>query len=324
MIEAVRALFSARMAAWVKRRQGADSLPVELHTRRLYILPTRAGLGFGVLLAAMLIAGLNYANSLALLLTFTLASLALVAMHLCHRNLLGLVPTDVVATPAFAGQHGRIVLNVANDSRLARFDVEMDALAATPAATDLPPHSSRRLELDVPVPTRGIVRIERLRLATTHPFGLFRAWAYLHPALAVIVYPRPHGSLPMPAHGAGTRSGGGRRGAGEDDEWLGLRPFREGDSPRQVAWKAYARGAPLLIKEYVASGAELRIFDFDELEGLPIEARLEQLARWVVDAEARGESYGLILPERIIEPDHGLEHRHRCLAALARHGIDER
>jgi uncharacterized protein (DUF58 family) len=310
------------MAAWIRRRQGADNLPVEIHGRRLYILPTRAGLAFTALVFTMLIAGLNYANSMALLLTFSLASLALIAMHLCHRNLLGLAVTDVLASPAFAGQHGRITLNLANDSRLARYRIEMDALAAPAAATDLPPHSSGRLGLEVPAPVRGLVRIERLRLATTHPFGLFRAWTFLHPTLVLIVYPRPHGARPMPGRGLGLRAGTARHGTGEEDEWLGLRAFREGDSPRQVAWKAYARGAPLLTKEYAASGSELRIFDFSELEGMPTEARLEQLAHWVVDAEARGEPYGLHLPERVIEPDHGPEHRHRCLAALALHGLD--
>ncbi len=64
-----------RMARWVRRRQGEDRLPVTLQRRRLYILPTRAGSGFAVLLLAMLVAGLNYANSLALLLTFVLVSL---------------------------------------------------------------------------------------------------------------------------------------------------------------------------------------------------------------------------------------------------------
>jgi uncharacterized protein (DUF58 family) len=310
------------MAAWSRRRQGADSFPVELHGRRLYILPTRTGLAFAAIVFGMLIAGLNYANSMALLLTFSLASLALVAMHLCHRNLLGLVMTDALTTPAFAGQRGRIALNVANESRLARYRIEMDVLDAPPAVVDLPSHSGSRLEADVSAPARGLMRIERLRLTTTHPFGLFRAWTWVHPSLVLVVYPRPHGSLPMPGGGAGTRSGGRRRGTGEEDEWLGLRVFREGDSPRQVAWKAYARGAPLLTKEYAASGSELRIFDFADLEGLPIEARLEQLARWVVDAEARGEPYGLKLPEHVIEPDHGTEHRHRCLDALARHGLD--
>jgi uncharacterized protein (DUF58 family) len=135
----------------------------------------------------------------------------------------------------------------------------------------------------------------------------------------MIVYPRPHGALPMPTD-SGHRSGQRSQGLTGSDEWMALRPFREGDSPRQVAWKAYARGSPLLVKEYSAMGSELRVFDFSTLDSLGLEARLEQLARWVVDAETRGERYGLIIPPHRFEPDTGPEHRHRCLTALAVYG----
>ena len=94
------------------------------------------------------------------------------------------------------------------------------------------------------------------------------------------------------------------------------------DSPRQVDWKAYAREAPLLVKEYVQGASELRIFDFAQLGALDQETRLSQLARWVVDAEAHGERYGLMLPGAQIAPDRGPEHRHRCLATLARFGLE--
>ena len=137
--------------------------------------------------------------------------------------------------------------------------------------------------------------------------------------LEMIVYPRAHGSQPMPAD-SGFKSGTRSQGLAGSDEWLGLRPFRDGDSPRQVAWKAYARGAPLLVKEYSAMGADLRVFDFSKLENLGVEARLEQLARWVVDAETHGERYALIVPPHHMEPDSGPEHRHRCLTALALYG----
>lgn len=123
----------------------------------------------------------------------------------------------------------------------------------------------------------------------------------------------------MPSHAA---NGSGRslhQGPGAE-EWIGLREFRDGDSPRRVAWTAYARGAPLLVKEYGSGGSDIRIFRFDALAGLDVESRLEQLARWVVDAEAHGESYGLELPGTTIEPGRGPQHRHRCLTALACHG----
>jgi uncharacterized protein (DUF58 family) len=76
------------------------------------------------------------------------------------------------------------------------------------------------------------------------------------------------------------------------------------------------------VKEYSAMGAELRLFDFRRLEHLAIEARLEQLARWVVDAETHGERYGLIVPPYELEPDSGPQHRHQCLAALAAYGLN--
>jgi uncharacterized protein (DUF58 family) len=128
------------------------------------------------------------------------------------------------------------------------------------------------------------------------------------------------GSLPMPADDA-HKSGRAAQGGSGADEWRGLRPFRDGDSPRQVDWKAYAREAPLLVKEYSSSGSELRLFRFASLGSLPVEQRLEQIARWVVDAEAQGERYGVELPAARIAPDRGPEHRHRCLTALAMHGL---
>ena len=90
------------MAQWMRRRQGTDRLPATLERRRLYILPTRAGLAFAALLFLMLLAGLNYANSLALFLTFLLTGFALVVMQQCHRNLLGTEVVAAIAPAVFA------------------------------------------------------------------------------------------------------------------------------------------------------------------------------------------------------------------------------
>ncbi len=312
-----------RMAAWVRRRQGADTLPLTLQRRRLYILPTRAGLGFLVLLLFMLVGGLNYANSLALFLTFLLSGFALVTMQLCHRNLLGLSLYAAVAPPTFAERAGNLRLTLENPAGAARYQVE-SGLSEQPTCTaDVPAQGRSHIELAVPAPKRGIVTVDRLRLTTTHPFGLFRTWTWVHAPIQMLVYPRPLGSRPMPSE-SGRKSGARSQGESGADEWHGLRPFRDGDSPRQVDWKAYAREAPLLVKEYSATGSQLRMFRFEQLPGLGTEARLEQLSRWVVDATERGDRYGVELPGVRIAPDRGIEHRHKCLAALALYGIDER
>ena len=312
---------NARMAQWMRRRQGTDRLPVTLERRRLYILPTRAGLAFTALLFLMLLAGLNYANSLALFLTFLLTGFALVAMQQCHRNLLGTEVVAAVAPAVFARSTGALQLTLGNRDDVARMRLEAALPQGPVVLADLAPRTRQRLELPLPAPRRGVVRIERLRLSTAHPFGLFRVWTWVHTEVAMLVYPHAHGGLPMPADSARTAGVRAHTGAGAD-EWAGLRPFRDGDSPRQVDWKAYAREAPLLVKEYVQGASELRVFDFAQLRSLDQEARLSQLARWVVDAEAHGERYGLILPGAQLAPDRGPEHRHRCLTALALFGLE--
>ena len=312
---------NARMAQWIRRRQGTDRLPVTLERRRLYILPTRAGLAFTALLFLMLLAGLNYANSLALFLTFLLTGFALVVMQQCHRNLLGTQVVTAIAPAVFARSTGAVQLTLGNTDASQRMRLEARLPHGAPVCADLAPHTQQRLELPLAAPVRGIVRLERLQLSSAYPFGLFRVWTWVHTEVALLVYPHPHGNLPMPidsARNAGVRA---HAGAGAD-EWAGLRPFRDGDSPRQVDWKAYAREAPLLVKEYVQAASELRIFDYAQLGALDQETRLSQLARWVVDAEARGERYGLTLPGAQIAPDRGPEHRHRCLAALALFGLE--
>jgi uncharacterized protein (DUF58 family) len=310
-----RAALDERAAAWVRRRQGEDALPVELQRRRLYIVPTRAGLGFSVLLLAMLLAGMNYSNSLALLVTFVLGGFAIVGMTQCHRNLLGLRLVALQPQAAFAGEAARISLALENPG-VERYDVAAEALGSTNRAPRAPAAAVTRLDLHIPTHRRGLIRASRLRLTTAFPFGLFRCWTWVHLPLEVVVYPQPLGARPPPPGPAGRDYGSARHESGRD-ELRDLRPFRDGDSPRQVAWKAYARGMPLLVKEYSGATAEAAVFDFTALADLELEARLSQLCRWLLDAEARGGRYALRLPMLRLDADRGPAHLARCLQALA-------
>ena len=316
---AMRERFGERARRWALRRQGPLAWPVHLDRRRLYILPTRAGVGFAALVLTMLAAGLNYANSLALLLTFLLAGFALVAMQQCHRNLLGLRLTAASAPAAFAHSPGRVRLALQNPTGLARLRIGCALERAVPVTTDLAGFAEGEIELPFAGLARGVRPLGPIKISSTHPFGLFRAWSWVDAPIEVLVYPRPRGARALPAQ-PGPRAGSRARLGAGTEEWLGLRPFREGDSPRQVDWKAYAREAPLLVKEYGASGSARRHLRLAGLESLGLEAALEQLARWVLDAEARGEPYSLEIPGTTLAAARGREHRHRCLEALCRYG----
>ena len=100
--------------------------------RRIYILPTRFGVALALLLAAMLVAGLNYNSNLGLAFGFLMASLALVAMHHCHRNLLGLRVDVAAEVEAFAGEHARFEFVLHNDAGIDRCDIEIRCGPADP------------------------------------------------------------------------------------------------------------------------------------------------------------------------------------------------
>jgi uncharacterized protein (DUF58 family) len=280
-------------------------------------VPSRAGLVLGALLFLMLLAGLNYANSLALFLTFLLIAFCLVVMQQCHRNLQDLRVQGLHAQGMFARRAGAVHLTLANAAALARRGISGRIDGQAEAQTELAPGAESVLALPVTAATRGVRDIGRIRISTTYPFGIFRAWTWLHTDAQMLVYPAPEGTLAMPAGYAPQPGAQVRRGAGVE-EWAGLRPFRDGDSPRQVDWKAYAREAPLLVKEYHALGSEQHHFDYGAVRIAGVEARLSQLARWIVDADARGERYALQLPGTRIAADTGTAHRERCLAVLAR------
>jgi len=317
-LQALRERLDARAERWSRRRQGTETWPAVIARRRVYILPTRAGLGFAVLLLGMLLAGLNYSNSVALLIAFVLGGFMLAAMNLCHRNLLGLVLESLTLPPAFAGDRARLALRLRNDAAIARHAFRARLGAHVAELGSLGAGATQALELELPTQRRGHTPVPRISLSTEFPFGLFRAWTWVHAPEPLLVYPAARGNRPPPVH-ASDQDSGAHALAGGNDEWAGLRPFRDGDSPRQVAWKAYARGAPLLVKEYTGRASRALQFDYDALDGLDRERRLEQLARWVVDADASGARYALRLGAQRFPEQRGAAHRHRCLEALALH-----
>jgi len=310
-----------RLRNWALRRQGKDALPLTLSSRRVYILPTPAGWTFAMLVAVIFIAGMNYGNGLALLFAFWLAGFAGVAMVQTQRSLAGTSLRAASSDATFAGEIASWRFDIIGRTSLGNLHLDVDR--GPSSQTDEPGIATEgSLHLRQLMPRRGRIRLPVLRITSTAPFGLFRTWTWIDLDTSVLVYPRPAGDLRVPeAPGHDTGSTQIEHG---QDELAWLRDFREGDSPRQIAWKAYARGAPLLVREYRGAAARRREFDFDALTGLDVEMRLSQLTRWILDAVARGESWVLRLPGNEPLEGAGADHRDRCLAHLALHGLPGR
>ncbi|MDX1432482.1 MAG: DUF58 domain-containing protein [Gammaproteobacteria bacterium] len=321
----VRALQSAPGGA----RQPPHA-PARLGFRSVYILPTRQGMSLAAALAVMLLGSINYDNALGYGLTFLLAGVSLVSMlHAC-RNLTGLTVRAGESQAVFAGGQAAFTLVLDNREQAARH-----GLVARYGGTgrrrsrddrvvhfDLPANAVARIELPLPAPRRGWLTPGRVVLATRFPFGLFRAWSV--PALAprCLVYPRPRGHHPLPANGVPETGGGAARGGGRED-FAGLRDYAPGDSPRHIHWKAVARGQGVPVKLFTGAADGVLVLRLGDAPGGDLEQQLEQLCRWILEAQSLGVRYGLELPGVELAPDNGEAHQHACLRALALYRIED-
>lgn len=316
MIRSLTAALRSRVRRWARRRQGSDPNPLTLERRRIYILPTRQGIAFGLMLFVMLLGSMNYNNSLGLAASFGLAGFALVAMHHCHRALVGLKVRFCGADPVFAGQPARYQILLENESRYGRQDLSVSHRGNLCAALDLAPGQRARVAIPVATDKRGALRLDRFRLASRYPGGLFEAWTWVHNDMTAVVYPAParEDSPPPPRR---QTSGGAQHDARGDEDFVGLRGFRAGDSPRHIAWKAMARDDEPRIKQFAGTDVTSYWFELARTPGADIEARLSLLARWIVDANRHGHAFGLTMPDTTFETNVGPAHLQRCLTGLA-------
>ena len=308
------------LRAWAARRHGSDSLPIKIHRRRVYILPTRFGIMLALILTAMLIAGLNYNSNLGLAFAFLMASVALVTMHHCNRNLLGLQVDVTAEVDAFAGGEASFDFVLRNESSVERRDVEILCMSAA-GMRSVPAESSESVPVAVPVPRRGITRIAQFELRTLYPFGWFHAWTYVQGTLTAYVAPSPRGRRTLPATGGpGSAFRSDTRG---DEDFAGLRAYEPGVPLKHMAWKVLARGGEAAVQSFTSLAAQPQWLEWSSLEGQDTETRLSQLCLWVLESDAAQHVFGLRIPGKEISPARGAAHRFACLRALALYGIAE-
>ncbi len=304
---------------WQARLPRSDTW--QLGQRNIYILPTKAGVTFAMTLAVMLLAAINYQLNLGYALTFLLTGAALVSMHLTHGNLRGLTLHLRPVAPNFVGQPAQLEVVVTNAGRdrygLMLLFEDRARFGKASAWCDADAGGQSRATLSFVPQQRGWNDVPTLVLATVFPLGLFRAWTIWRPAVRVLAWPMPEDPAPA-LPGSASRSEDerdARRGPGSELD--GVRPWRRGDTMRQVAWKKVARSGELVSRETAGAASRELWLDWAETPGADVEARLSRLAAWVLSAEREGMDLGLRLPQATLPLGQGDAHRLAALGALA-------
>ncbi|CAM5566783.1 DUF58 domain-containing protein [Rhodanobacter lindaniclasticus] len=299
-----------RLPALTRYRR-PEPLPITLHRRRIYIVPTGFGLGFSLLLLVMLVGALNYGNNAALLLTCLLGAASAASMLVAFRNLDGLRLEHMGAGHAIAGEMIELVCTLHADRPRAavRLDLADEShrlrrgrlrhYPGQPAPAD-PPARLATAAATASVDPLATGHVSRLEAGCTPSSPCWSAPEATGPAPQALADDARHMQL--------------HRG----EELAALRYYDLGDPQRHIAWKPSARHDDLLVKDFEQprSQPQWRL-DWRQLRGLDHEARIARLARWLNEAQAQRCSYSLWLPGDDIHSGSGPRHYARCMDALA-------
>jgi len=306
-----------------------------LRGRRVFILPTRFGVLYGIFLLLILLAAINYSNSLGHILCFLLASMGQLAIHYTYRNIAKIELLSVHSEPCFMGQAIPFYCRFDNPNRHDCYHLDIASKQSTErswkpfknitgfryqthqALTSLIAQQSTTHRITLASLQCGQQTIGQIRLSTRFPVGLFDTWTYFTPDCVALVYPRPIGQLPLPSASGDGETHHGEQQKGVDD-FSGFQAYRDGDPVHAIAWKAMARDDTLRTKQFSSSVSGQLLLSWQATASLiDTEARLSQLCRWVLDSEEQGLEYGLMLPNLTIDVGRGDAHKQRCLTALA-------
>lgn len=293
-----------------------SSEPIRLSYRRIYILPTRRGLGFVMLITLLLLIALIYNNNLVYLLSFLLASLFFITILHTVKSLEGLVIRKGYSSNIFAGELAENSLIIENPGHAARYSVQLELDKENLQVVDIKAQQNTPVSLAQRVKKRGWFISSKPTISSCYPFGLFRAWNSLNIELRTLVYPQPvMQDCPLPeSNNSNSAQGNAQKG---QDDFYGLQSYQEGDNIRHIHWRTFAKGQGLFTRQFTGAQSSEIWLDYEQTTGAGQEERLSQMCRWVLDADKAGIEYGFRLAELIIEPNRGESHSKQCLEALA-------
>jgi uncharacterized protein (DUF58 family) len=286
--------------------------------QRIFIFPNRYGFaGFALFLIAIA-AGATYQNNLVFMLAFFSLALSLIAILQTARNLRNLEVLSLYVEPEFAGHTTFALFNLTNQSADPKINIEIEAEYRSdhdPKIKTTIPFSI--LSLDALSTTltkaqfqmpnrRGLYRLHRLRIRTTAPYGLFRAWIYADLKNEFIVFPKRMGSKTLPH--APTSIG---------EDFSGHKSYTPGDSLNRIDWKVFSRRREYMVKQFQDDGRKQIHFHFKPLNPQNIENELSQFSLWI--HEAHQNQFDFRLDTDFFESPFGHDKRHMqlCLKELA-------
>lgn len=308
---------------WLRVSKSSQNLVI-LNARQIYIVPTRWGFLYAVMLIGLLIGSINYSLSLGFYVTFLLVSLGNIAMLHTWRNLVHLQISLLKVNPVFAGDITEITFNIRDIKNRPRYAIAahfaksnaINILANNQVVQNISAGDAQLFLIPLATTKRGLHSLPRLTLYTEFPLNLLHAWAIIENPFQILVYPKPSDWAESQTLLNDISLQGSNQLNKDDEDFNGHKNYQFGDSPSRIDWKASSRSIGLFTKLYSGTGSSALWLDWDLTKGEK-EARISQLTREVIDAHASQKTYGLRLPNMALQPSNTELHYQQTLTALA-------
>ncbi len=303
---------------FISQRSGPFDGAVTLTRDRVYIVPTKAGLIFSLLLLTLLIGSINYEKSLGFVLTFLLTGIGNILLLSTWRNIAGLELKNGNSLPVFSGQAATFSIQLVNHQLFDRFSIAISQHGTEQDIVDCSANSTQIIKFKVATNKRGLLNAGRFRLYTEFPSGLFIAWTWADLSMTCMVYPTPDNTIRPPIFNHDDIGDTDSSGKGLEN-FSHLRKYQQGDNISRISWKAAAKNDELFSKEFIGSNPVTHWIDWNDIPARDTEQRLSIMTTLIIYAKKHQQCYGIRLPEKQIQPDSGDRHFHQCLTALALH-----
>ena len=303
---------------FISKRSGPFDGPVTLTRDRVYIVPTKAGVIFSLLLLTLLIGSINYEKNLGFVLTFLLTGIGNILLLSTWRNLAGLQLKRGDSQAVFAGEAASFSVQLINKQLFNRYSIAIGQHGDEQDMVNCAANSTQMINFKVAANKRGRLDAGRFRLYTEFPSGLFIAWTWIDLSMSCLVYPAPDNDARLPVFDHSEDGDADSSGQGLEN-FSHLRKYHQGDNLSRISWKAAAKSGELFSKEFTGSKPATHWINWNDIPARDTEQRLSIMAALILHAEKHQQRYGIRLPEKQISPDTGHKHFHQCLTALALH-----
>ncbi len=275
---------------------------LELEQRRIYLLPTGRGLFVILTAVVLLLVGINYQLSLAFVVAFLLAGLMQAALLVSYRNLRGLIVRAGRSPHCTLGEP--LVFSVA----LASPDRTRDGISLTSQSDGVGKTIAKSSPQTVGVDTsevvplkftptrRGLMSLRRIVVESRAPYGLIRAWSYVHFEWLGVIEPQPETPPPPLPLIAGDNDAAASRNLHVAHDPDSLRDYAPGDSLKRVAWKQVAKSGDWYTRTGDSGHRQEIELSWQAVTLTDTEARLSRMAAWCLRANNENCAYELTLP----------------------------